>query len=186
MNEIADVTTENVVLGGLIFYPKEYSLMEQYIPEPKVFSQKKAQALWIKLSKMIKSGKNIDTAIVCASITTDDMNNGVTTGYIVDITTDACGLGMIEVYSQSIYEKYLLRKIVDETENIKKNVLCHGGDVYRLINQAHSLMGELIRVRPGEKFDIDKTMTETFNTMKESSKKMIKTGYKEIDALAGG
>ena len=186
MGDMTDVATENVVLGGLIFYPKEYSLIEQYIPEPKVFSQKKAQALWIKLSKMIKDGKNLDTAILCASITTDDMNNGITTGYVVDITSDACGYGMIEAYSQSIYEKYLLRKIMDETENIKKDVLYHGGDVYGLINQAHSLMGELIRVRPGEKFTIDKAMTETFNTMKQGSKKMIKTGYREIDALAGG
>ena len=64
MGDMTDVATENVVLGGLIFYPKEYSLIEQYIPEPKVFSQKKAQALWIKLSKMIKDGKKMDTAIL--------------------------------------------------------------------------------------------------------------------------
>ena len=140
MGDMTDVTTENVVLGGLIFYPKEYSLIEQYIPEPKVFSQKKAQALWIKLSKMIKDGKKMDTAILCASVTTDDMNNGITTGYIVDITSDFAGPGMLEAYAQSIYEKYLLRKIIDETDNIKKDVLYHGGDVYGLINQAHSLM----------------------------------------------
>ena len=186
MNEIADVATEDVVLGSLVFYPKEYSRVAQYIPETKVFTQVKAKALWEKLTKMIKDGKKIDIPMICASINNEDMSHGVTTGYILDITHDVCGMGMMDSYAQIIYEKYLLRKIVEETENIKKDALFKGGDVYSLINQAHSLMGELIRVRPGEKFTIDKAMTDTLNTMKEGNKKMIKTGYKEIDGLAGG
>ena len=186
MNEIADVATEDVVLGSVIFYPKEYSRIAQYVPDRKVFTQTKSKALWDKLTKMIKNGKQIDIAIVCASITNEERLSGISTGYILDITNDVCGMGMMESYAQVIYEKYLLRKIVEETENIKKDALFHGGDVYTLINQAHSLMGELIRVRPGEKFTIDKAMSETLNTMKEGNKKMIKTGYKEIDNLAGG
>ena len=186
MNEIADVATEDVVLGSVIFYPKEYSRIAQYVPDRKVFTQTKSKALWDKLTKMIKNGKQIDIAMVCASITNEERLSGISTGYVLDITNDVCGMGMMESYAQVIYEKYLLRKIVEETENIKKDALFHGGDVYTLINQAHSLMGELIRVRPGEKFTIDKAMSETLNTMKEGNKKMIKTGYKEIDGLAGG
>ena len=135
---------------------------------------------------MIKNGKKIDLPMLCASITNEDMLSGVTTGYILDITNDVCSMGMMESYAQIIYEKYLIRKIVEETENIKKDALHRGGDVYSLINHAHSLMGELIRVRPGDKFTIDKAMSETLNTMQEGNKKMIKTGYKEIDNLAGG
>jgi len=88
--------------------------------------------------------------------------------------------------SPRMYEKYLLRKIVKETESIKFNSLDKGQDVYGLINQAYNLMGELIRVRPGETFSIDKTMRETISTMKTGNTKMIKTGYREIDGLAGG
>tara|TARA_R100001594_G_scaffold44939_1_gene77463 strand:+ start:729 stop:2075 length:1347 start_codon:yes stop_codon:yes gene_type:complete len=186
MSEIADVATEDVVLGSVIFYPKEYSRVAQYIPENKVFTQTKAKSLWVKLTKMIKNGKKIDLPMLCASITNEDMLSGVTTGYILDITNDVCSMGMMESYAQIIYEKYLIRKIVEETENIKKDALHRGGDVYSLINHAHSLMGELIRVRPGDKFTIDKAMSETLNTMQEGNKKMIKTGYKEIDNLAGG
>ena len=42
------------------------------------------------------------------------------------------------------------------------------------------------KLRPGEKFSIDDTMSETLNTMKDGNARMIKTGYKEIDNLAGG
>lgn len=83
-------------------------------------------------------------------ISYEDNLNGITTGYLVDITSETGSSGMVEAYAQIIYEKYLLRKIVEETETIRQNALHKGGDVYTLINQAHSLMGELIRVRPGE------------------------------------
>ena len=56
MNEIADTTTEDVVIGSLISYPDEYNAVAPYIPETQVFTQKKSQALWKKISKMIRKG----------------------------------------------------------------------------------------------------------------------------------
>mgnify|MGYP004450434731 FL=1 len=186
MNQIVDEATENVVLGSLILNPSEYNSVAQYIPDLKVFSQKRARTLWLKVGKMVKGGAKIDTLTVCNSITGDEEGGGLTKGYVVDCTSDACALGMTEVYAQTIYEKYLLRKIVAEAEGIKNNVVNHGQDVYELIANTHTLMGELIRVRPGEKFNIDNTIQSTINTMKDSSNRMIKTGYREIDGLAGG
>ena len=65
---------------------------------------------------------------------------------------------MTEVYAQKIYEKYLLRKVSNEVDGIKSGVLNHGQDVYELITNAHTTMGELLRVRPTVKFDIDETL----------------------------
>ena len=135
---------------------------------------------------MIRSGAHVDTLTVCSSITNDDISRGVSKGYIVDCTSNACSLGMTEAYAQKIYEKYLLRKIVYESDKIKSDVANHGYDVYELISNAHTLMGELIRVRPGDKFNINDTMDSTFNNMKDGSKRMIRTGYRKIDNLAGG
>ena len=47
MNNLVDEATENVVLGSLIHNPKQYNQVAQFIPEPNVFSQKKARALWL-------------------------------------------------------------------------------------------------------------------------------------------
>ena len=110
MDRIVDEATENVVLGGLILNPSEYNNVAQYIPELEVFSQKKARALWIKVSKMIKKGEHVDTLTVCTSLTNEDVSNGISKGYVVDCTSEACGQAMLEVYSQKVYEKYLLRK----------------------------------------------------------------------------
>ena len=186
MNKMIDESTEYVVLGSLIVNPSEYNSLAQYIPDINVFSQKRARTLWLKVGKMVKGGAKIDTLTVCNSITGDEEGGGLTKGYVVACTSDACALGMTEVYAQTIYEKYLLRKIVAEAEGIKNNVVNHGQDVYELIANTHTLMGELIRVRPGEKFNIDDTIQNTINTMRDGSNRMIKTGYREIDGLAGG
>ena len=186
MNQIVDTATEDVVIGSLILNPSEYNAISKYFPEVKVFSQKKAQNLWLKVIKMIRSGAHVDTLTVCSSITNDDISKGVSKGYIVDCTSNACSLGMTEAYAQKVYEKYLLRKIINEADKIKSDVTNHGYDVYELISNAHTLMGELIRVRPGDKFNIDETMDTTFNNMKDGTKRMIKTGYRKIDDFAGG
>jgi len=186
MNEIADTTTEDVVIGSLISYPDEYNAVAPYIPETQVFTQKKSQALWKKISKMIRKGEHIDMLTITSSITTDDTLQGITNGYVVDCATNSCTKGMTEIYAQKIYEKYLLRKIVQESESIKSNVVNHGHDVYELITNTHTLMGELLRVRPGDTFDINKVLTETAKTMTGGEGKMIKTGFHKIDDFAGG
>ena len=135
---------------------------------------------------MVGKFAHIDTITVCNAITMEDMKKGLTKSYVVDCTSNACGLGMTSVYAQTIYEKYLLRKIVEEADSIQQNVTHRGEDVYDMIASTHTLMGELIRVRPGGKFSIDDTMATTLNTIKHGSDRMIKTGFGTIDDLAGG
>ena len=106
MQEIADVTTEDVVLGSVIFYPKEYSRVAQYIPDRKVFTQIKAKNLWDKLTQMIKENKSVDVPLLCASLTNEDNLNGITTAYILDIPNDVCGMGMLESYAQTNNRRY--------------------------------------------------------------------------------
>tara|TARA_R110000824_G_scaffold69417_1_gene178943 strand:- start:448 stop:1788 length:1341 start_codon:yes stop_codon:yes gene_type:complete len=186
MDQVVDEATENVVLGGLILNPSEYRNVAQYIPELEVFSQKKARNLWVKIAKMIKKGHHVDTLTICTSLTSEEALGGISKGYVVDCTTEACGQAMIEVYAQKVYEKYLLRKIVDESQNIKSGVINHGQDVYELITNTHTLMGELLRVRPGDKFSIEDVLDSTAKTMKNGANRMIKTGYRKIDDFAGG
>ena len=135
---------------------------------------------------MIRKGDHVDTLTICASLTSDEVMGGLSKGYVLDCTTDACGQAMLGIYAQKIYEKYLLRKIVDESQNIKSGVINHGQDVYELITSTHTLMGELLRVRPGDKFDIENLLDSTAKTMKDGATRMIKTGYRKIDAFAGG
>ena len=83
-DKVVDETTEDVVLGAVIINPESYNSVAQYIPTTNVFTQKKARHLWNKIGKMIRADRVIDTITVCASLSNDDINNGVSKGYIVD------------------------------------------------------------------------------------------------------
>jgi replicative DNA helicase len=186
MDKVVDKTTENVVLGSLVLNPSEYNIVAPYIPEPKVFSQNKSKLLWIKIGKMIMDNQHVDNLTICSSLTGVEKEGGLNESYVIECTSSACSLGMTHVYAQKVYEKYLLRKIVAEADGIKHNVTHHGDNIYDLVTSTHTLMGELLRVRPGSAFNITKEMGDTITSMSNNNVRMIKTGYGDIDKFAGG
>ena len=185
-DKVVDETTEDVVLGAVIMNPESYNAVAQYVPDINVFTQGKARHLWVKIGKMIRADKLIDTVTMCASLSNDDISNGVSKGYIVDCTSSSCVGAYAEAYAQKLYEKFLLRKVVQEADNIKVTASTNNSDVYNTITNAHTLMGELLQVRPSEKFDIDDVVIETIKDMRQKKNKLIKTGYPKIDSFAGG
>ena len=123
MDQTVDVATEDVVVGSVVLNPNEYTAVSQYIPEVEVFTQKKARALWVKVGKMRSKGAHIDTLTMCASLTDNEIASGVTKGYVLDCTSNACTGGMTEVYAQKLYEKHLLRKVGYMWPSISKDFL---------------------------------------------------------------
>ena len=51
---------------------------------------------------------------------------------------------------------------------------------------AHTLFGELIEMRPTNVQDIEDVITETLNSIKNKTSKLIGTGYPSLDRYAGG
>ena len=58
--------------------------------------------------------------------------------------------------------------------------------MYDTIVSAHTNLGELIALRPGEKFDIDKELIDAINSITNKETKLMKTGYGSIDKFSGG
>ena len=181
-----DNRAENSVLGGIITYPQYYDKVVPYISSEEVFVQTRAKRLWKKISKMIRDDKKIDMVTMCQSISEGDRGQGLTQSYIVDCTSDIPLKDMIEVYARTLYEKYLLRIVVSTTDKIKNEAIKNGDDVYELLTEAHSTIGELISINPSEEYDIDGLLLDTINSLKNKETNLVKTGFKKIDSFAGG
>ena len=181
-----DNRTENAVLGGIVTYPEYYDKIVPYIPSEEVFMQSRAGRLWKKITKMIRANKKIDTMTMCQAVSEEDRGQGLTQTYIVDCTSDVPVKDMLEVYARTLYEKYLLRIVVDTTDKIKKEAINNGHDVYELLTDAHSTIGELISINPSDEYDIDGLLVDTIDSLKNKETKLVKTGYKKIDSFAGG
>ena len=118
-----DIETEDVVLGSVIAHKHEYDKVSKYFTKDDVFYQKKAKLLWDRVVAMKREGQHIDTVTVCSSITKKDSNKGLTQYYVTKCTSNVGANGTAEFYATRIYEKYLLRKVIVQSEKVKEKAL---------------------------------------------------------------
>ena len=183
-----DHQLEDALLGSIIHNPKEYENASKYIHTDEIFHQARARRLWNILTGLHTSKKTIDLISVTDGLTPQDEKKGVDAVYIVDCSALGNGkcLGQLDTYSKRLYEKYLLRCIVGQTREIEKKAIESNESVYDTIVSAHTNLGELIALRPGDKFDIDKELIDAINSITNKETKLMKTGYGNIDKFSGG
>ena len=181
-----DNNIEDVVLGGIIQNIEEYDSASRYLTNEDVFYQKRAGLLWNKITAMKAEAKHIDTLTMCSELTQEDINKGLTQYYITNCTSSAGAKGTAEFYAAKIYEKYLLRKIIVQSEKVKEKALANEKDVYESITEAHTLFGELLNIRPSNVQDIEDVITDTLDSIKNKDSKLICSGYEKVDNFSGG
>ena len=181
-----DVMTENAVLGSVITNPGEYEAVARYFTDIEVFYQYKAKLLWKKIKQMKRDKQNIDTLTVCMSVTKEDVDNGLTKYYITGCTSETCAKGMTELYANQLYEKYLMRRIIVKADEIKENASNNKKDIYKTISETHSILSEILNIKPSMASDIEDIIAETVDSVKNKTTKLIKTGYDSVDKFSGG
>ena len=181
-----DKCTEDVILGSVIVNNGEYESVAKYFANINVFYQKKARLLWCRVRDMKRDGQEVDTLTVCSSITKKDVDKGLTKYYITGCTSSTCLRGATELYATKVYEKYLMRRIIVKADDIKKDAEDNSKDIYKTISETHSILSELLSVRPTLASDINDVINETVDSIKNKSTKLIKTGYGKIDNFSGG
>ena len=182
-----DKGLENSVLGTLILYPEVYKDIRDFIIEDDVFYQKKAKLLWKKLKTMIGRKDFIDTKTVIASLKEEEKLGGISHMYVVDCTIAAGLSNAASTYTRKLYEKYLMRRVIEETNKVQASASNSGEDTYDCIINAHTLFSELIELNPTkEKESIDSLLIDAVQDIQSKDINLIKTGYDAIDKFAGG
>ena len=182
-----DKSLENSVLGILILYPEVYPKIRDYIVTDEIFYQEKAKLLWKKLKTMLGNKEFIDAKTVIASLRDEEINQGLTHIYIVDCTIGAGVSTAAPSYTKKLYEKYLMRRVVEETSVIQSTAMNSGEETYDCIVNAHTLFSELIELNPTkEKQSIDSLLIDAVQDIQNKDINLVKTGYDSIDKFAGG
>ena len=172
-----DTEIEDSVLGSVISYDKEYDKVSRYFVDEEVFYQKKARLLWKRITEMRRKKEPVDTMTVCASLTDKDIKNGLSSYYVTKCTSDVGAKGVTSFHANKIYEKYLLRKVIVQSDQVKQKAISNDSDVYQSVVEAHTLFGELIEMRPTNVQDIEDVISETLESIENKTSKLIGTGY---------
>ncbi len=181
-----DSATEDAILGAVIMYPEEYETVTKFLSNDEVFYQDIARLLWRKLKRMIREKEKIDIVTVGSSLNDKEVKKGLTAHYVSCCYSAAPAKGAASYYANQLYEKYILRKVIVNSEEIQEKAKSNHIDVYDVINQAHSLYGELLDVRPSKVQDIEDVISDTLLSIKNKSTKLITTGYDNMDKWSGG
>ena len=182
-----DKSLENSVLGILILYPETYAKIRDYVVTDEIFYQDKAKLLWKKLKIMLGNKEFIDIKTVSSSLSDTDINDGLTPMYVVDCTISAGLSDAAPSYMKKLYEKYLMRRVVEETSRIQTTAMNNGEETYDCIVNAHTLFSELIELNPTkEKQSIDSLLIDAVQDIQNKDINLVKTGYDSIDKFAGG
>ena len=186
MNNIDGKELENSVLGCVILYPKVFDTICGFFIKDDVFYQSKAQLLWNRIKQMKRNNEHIDLVTVCSDIDKNDIANGLTPLYITECTSSVPLADTAPIYARKIYDKYLLRNIIEKSHFLSERARENTSDVYDIVSDAYSLFGEFLRARPSNITDIDDVINETLETIQNKTSKLIKTDYPDLDKFAGG
>ena len=181
-----DINIEYAVIGAVINYPNKYNDIARYIVSDEVWYDNRCKALWNILTGMIKRKEHIDLMTISSNLGTDDAVVGIDNVYVVDCSTSCGSESTIEIYAKKIYEKYLLRLVVESANKIQKTAMDNKIDALDVLVNAHTTIGELINLRPDNTFDINEALGDAIESIRNTDKLLIKTGFENVDKFSGG
>ena len=181
-----DISIERSIVGTVILYPNKYNDIAKYIVSDSVWYDDKCKILWNILMGMVKRREHIDLMTVSSTLDEGNYINGVDNLFVVDCTNNCSTESTIEIYAKKIYEKYLLRLVVESAKEIEAKAMDNKIDALDVLVTAHTSIGELINLRPDNSFDINDALGEAIESIRNTDKLLIKTGFENIDKFAGG
>ena len=181
-----DISIETAIIGAIINYPDKYNNVAKYILSDSVWYDDRCKKLWNIVSGMIKRREHVDIMTVSSSLDAVDYAMGIDNVFVVDCV-NSCGTeSTMSVYAKKIYEKYLLRLVIESAKDIEKSAMNNTVDALDVLVTAHTSIGELINLRPDTTFDIDLALGDAIESIQNTDKLLIKTGFENVDKFSGG
>ena len=181
-----DATIELAVVGAIILYPSKFNDIAKYIVSDEVWYDSRCKVLWNVLAGMIRRREHVDLMTVTSTLDDSDHIQGVNNIFLVDCTEGAGSKDTIEVYAKKIYEKYLLRLVIESAKEIEDKAMDNKIDALDVLVSAHTNIGELISLRPDSSFDINEALGDAIESIRNTDKLLVKTGFENVDKFAGG
>ena len=175
---------EKELLGQILVDNSIIDKIAHYIPTDAVFYNDFHRSIWRGIDDLRK--KNVDVidlnsiiAEVPPTVHTQEL------GYKITGLLDIVGTANYENNARILYEKWLLRNVINKSEQVKQVANVKNSDARGVLEQLHREIESVLDMQIGENFDIDGLLTKTFDKM-FSEDSLVRFGYPELDELTGG
>ena len=176
---------ERLVLGQALIDNSVIDQIAHYTPEDKVFYETKHQQIWKSILDMHRDGaKVIDVVTITAKIP-PNKNNQSPAYYLSGLIEQVPTTANAEQYAKIIYEKWLLRKVIYQSEKIKGVMAVDGSEAYQLLQRLHREIEDILNLRVREDFSLSGLVDDTIENMLTTDN-LVPFGLPKLDELTGG
>ena len=113
--------TERAILGGILKNEENYDKVSPYLKDINVLCEDECRLLWGKFKELKENKIQIDLISVCNTLNKEDKLLGLTQDFIISCSEIESLETRTESYASQLYEKYLLRKIINKSKEILNN-----------------------------------------------------------------
>jgi replicative DNA helicase len=178
---------EIYLLGELLQDPSAFLKISGIVRSAEEFFQERHQAIWKSISDL--RNKNLPTDVVTLLASLEKNGNLALAGgrdYLLSLMESASSAANAEYHAEIVHEKYLLRRIIATSEETIKAAKDPQTNAKEQIEQTAAAFYHLVFGSEHKQLvpiaDVIKDLLAESN----DSASLLKTGFKELDAITGG
>jgi len=179
------IELEKALLGCLISDSEYIDSIKQYIPEDDFFYSSFNKDVWRALNKLHKKNLKIDLVTICEEVG-NTSSSGSSAKYEISGFLDSVISPSSSVeYAKRLHSYYLRRILYNQMHDISKGINDSSLDTSNLLEEAHTTIGNIIKLQPNQTFDIDSLLENTKESILNSTTQ-IPTGIGTLDRVITG
>ena len=178
------IELEQAFLGCLITDSSYIDSVKQYITEKEFFYSSFNQKVWLALDNLYSKNKEIDVITICEEVggKVDGYSSKYEiTGFLDKVVSPASSIE----YAKRLHSYYLRRVLYNQMKDISKDIGDSSLNTSNLLEEAHTTIGNIIKLQPNKTFDINCLLEDTKDSIFNSTTQ-IQTAIGTLDRVITG
>ena len=178
-------STEKSLLASVIMKPNNIDLVQKWIEKPSVFYNDFHRNIWKTILSLNDKKEDIDIVSVVHNYPQKKYVGNQLSYEITAIATSEATSSRAEYYAKMLHGYWLRRELGDYSKKLGGLTEDNSNDISDLLNESHTLIGNLIKLQPTKEFSMDDLLEETRESI-FNRKTNIKTGISKFDKVISG
>tara|TARA_R110001592_G_scaffold334958_1_gene619487 strand:- start:187 stop:1467 length:1281 start_codon:yes stop_codon:yes gene_type:complete len=159
--------------------------ISQYIPEEQVFYNLGHQDIWKCILSLHRDGATVIDPVTIMTQMPKKTNLESPSYYLTGLIDEVHTTANAEHYAKLVYEKWLLRKVIQKSKKIEKVMDLDGDGAYQALQRLNREVEDILNLRIRKDFDLNNLVEDAVKHMTVTDN-IIPFGYKPLDDLTGG
>ena len=165
--------------------PNNIDLVQKWIEEPSVFYNDFHRNIWKTILSLNDKKEDIDIVSVVHNYPQKKYVGNQLSYEITQIATSEATSSRAEYYAKMLHGYWLRRELGNYSKKLGGLTEDNSNDISDLLNESHTLIGNLIKLQPTKEFSMDDLLEETRESI-FNRKTNIKTGISKFDKVISG